>query len=156
MSLVHHHHHHPSGGVGHLVTIIHGNLLEVDLSSATVAILFLLPKGHRAVQSKLLAEMTHARARLVTYIFSMGDVWAPCRVFPISTSAALDTSAFSRAFLYDIPDHRRRLGDAGGVPVPCSSATTGGLLPMASVGTHPLSLREAVSDEKLLDSRFLL
>ncbi|KAK3241993.1 hypothetical protein CYMTET_48289 [Cymbomonas tetramitiformis] len=50
------------------VEIVHGNAFDVNLQSATVVFLYLLPKGNRKLTQKLLDELRPG-CRVVTYIF---------------------------------------------------------------------------------------
>jgi hypothetical protein len=52
----------------HLVSIKHMDAFDVDLRSASVVFLYLLPKGNRSLSSKLRRELAPG-TRIVTYIF---------------------------------------------------------------------------------------
>lgn len=54
------------GGVEKLVSIVHANVLDVDLGPASVIFVYLLPEGMRAVQRALLAALERG-VRVVTY-----------------------------------------------------------------------------------------
>jgi tRNA A58 N-methylase Trm61 len=50
------------------VTIIQGDLMEVDVSEASVVMLYLVPKGMQRVAEKLKKELKPG-ARVVCYLF---------------------------------------------------------------------------------------
>ncbi len=61
--------------VGHLVTIVQGDLFEQDLSEATVVTLYLLPSLNLKLRPKLMKELRPG-TRIVSHAFDMGD-WKP-------------------------------------------------------------------------------
>ena len=75
------------------------DLFTVDMSSATVVTLYLLPELNLKVRPKLWKELALG-SRVVSNAFDMGD-WAPDRSFEVPTR-------YRRAFLWTIkPEHKR-------------------------------------------------
>jgi tRNA G37 N-methylase Trm5 len=61
--------------VGHLVTVVEGDLFVQDLSKATVVTLYLLPSLNLKLMPKLMKELKPG-TRVVSHAFDMGD-WKP-------------------------------------------------------------------------------
>jgi ribosomal protein L11 methylase PrmA len=61
--------------VGNLVTVVHADLFETDLSGATVITLYLLPSLNVKLMPKLMKELKPG-TRIVSHAFDMGD-WKP-------------------------------------------------------------------------------
>jgi ribosomal protein L11 methylase PrmA len=61
--------------VGHLVTVVHADLFETDLSGASVITLYLLPSLNIKLMPKLMKELKPG-TRIVSHAFDMGD-WKP-------------------------------------------------------------------------------
>jgi ribosomal protein L11 methylase PrmA len=61
--------------VGNLVTVVHADLFETDLSGASVVTLYLLPSLNVKLMPKLLKELKPG-TRIVSHAFDMGD-WKP-------------------------------------------------------------------------------
>jgi tRNA A58 N-methylase Trm61 len=61
--------------VGHLVTVVEGDLFQQDLSKATVVTLYLLPSLNLKLMPKLMKELKPG-TRVVSHAFDMGD-WKP-------------------------------------------------------------------------------
>jgi len=61
--------------VGNLVTVVHADLFETDLSPATVVTLYLLPSLNVKLMPKLMKELKPG-TRIVSHAFDMGD-WTP-------------------------------------------------------------------------------
>jgi SAM-dependent methyltransferase len=59
-------------GVAGLVTFVHANALDVDLSPATVVTLYMPTAWNRLFLPKLRRELTPA-ARIVSYMYELGD-----------------------------------------------------------------------------------
>jgi len=64
-------------GVAHLVEIRQGDVLEADLTGATVVTLFLFPELNARLAPKLRTELPPG-ARIVSHRFGLGD-WPPAR-----------------------------------------------------------------------------
>jgi ubiquinone/menaquinone biosynthesis C-methylase UbiE len=62
-------------GVEHLVTFKQGDVMEIDLSEATVVTLYLLTAQNIRLRPRLTAELRPG-ARIVSHNFGMGD-WTP-------------------------------------------------------------------------------
>lgn len=60
----------------------HQDLMSVDLSSATVVTLYLLPDSNLRIRQKLQAELQPG-SRIITHSFDMGD-WQPTRTTQVS------------------------------------------------------------------------
>lgn len=67
-----------AAGVAHLVTFRVQNALDVDLSTATVVALYLLPSGNALLRPKLQRELRRG-ARVVAHSFDMGPSWRPSK-----------------------------------------------------------------------------
>jgi len=65
------------------------DLLEADLSPATVVTLYLSPDLNRRLRPKLLSELRPG-ARIVSHSFDMGD-WAPSRTLQVSSNEGSHT-----------------------------------------------------------------
>ena len=75
------------------------DLFTVDLSSASVVTLYLLPELNLRLRAKLWKEL-EVGSRVVSNAFDMGD-WVPDRTFVVPTR-------YYRAFLWTIkPEHKR-------------------------------------------------
>ena len=61
--------------VGNLVTVVHADLFETDLSGASVITLYLLPSLNVKLMPKLMKELKPG-TRIVSHAFDMGD-WKP-------------------------------------------------------------------------------
>jgi ribosomal protein L11 methylase PrmA len=61
--------------VGNLVTVVHADLFETDLSGASVVTLYLLPSLNVKLMPKLMKELKPG-TRIVSHAFDMGD-WKP-------------------------------------------------------------------------------
>jgi ribosomal protein L11 methylase PrmA len=61
--------------VGNLVTVVHADLFETDLSGASVVTLYLLPALNVKLMPKLMKELKPG-TRIVSHAFDMGD-WKP-------------------------------------------------------------------------------
>lgn len=87
------------------VTIISGNALEADISSATVVFMYLLPMGMSKLIDKLQAELQPG-CRVVTYMFRIAD-WQEHHQKSEGVSSKnplkMDVSAVSKLHLYHVP-----------------------------------------------------
>ena len=92
-----------AAGVSSLATVVHGNALELDLSSATVVFLYLLPRGNARIAAKLLAELRPG-TRVVCHMFRMHAEWEArlrdTHAVQSCRAGGVDTSAFTKLFLY--------------------------------------------------------
>ncbi|KAG5176977.1 S-adenosyl-L-methionine-dependent methyltransferase [Tribonema minus] len=79
-------------GVQDLVTIQHGNALEADLSNATAAFVYLVPKGMAQLRGKL-EGLLQRGGRVVTYIFSVPAMTPVQTVVVKGTRVMLYTAA---------------------------------------------------------------
>lgn len=70
-------------GVADRVEIRQGNMFEVDLSSASVVVLYLLEKLNLQLRPKLWRELRPG-SRVVSHVFGMGD-WKPDRQIKLAT-----------------------------------------------------------------------
>ena len=73
--------------------VIHDNVLNVDLSDATLMFIYLVPEGMKALKDVLVRSLERG-ARIVTYVFSIPGL-IPCEVqlYKGSTKLYLYTSA---------------------------------------------------------------
>eukprot|EP01040_Poterioochromonas_malhamensis_P010710 gene10710-11668_t len=55
------------------IQIIHDNVLNIDISSATVIFVYLVPEGIRKMKNTLLEALSRG-VRIVTYVFSIPDI----------------------------------------------------------------------------------
>jgi len=62
--------------VDHLVTFIHGDLFEADITPATVVALFLLPRMNQDLVPKFTRDLRPG-ARIVTHGYDLGPSWPP-------------------------------------------------------------------------------
>jgi hypothetical protein len=67
-----------SAGVGDLVEFQHGDILQADVSRATVVMLYLVSSANLKLRP-ILTRQLHPGARIVSHGFGMGD-WKPDRV----------------------------------------------------------------------------
>ena len=102
--------------MGSRVRIVHGNALDASLSDATVVFLYLLPAGNARLAAKLEAELPRG-ARVVTHMFRMPPAWearaAGVRAVGACRPGGVDTSAFTKLYLYDMRD-AEEAGSGGG------------------------------------------
>jgi hypothetical protein len=76
-----------AAGVDHLVTFLQQNVMEVDISSASVVLLFLSPQANLMLRSRLNQELP-PHARIVSRSHDMGD-WAPLKTKLVACDGAL-------------------------------------------------------------------
>lgn len=76
-------------GLADRVSFRRQDLLEADLSPATVVTLYLSPDLNRRLRPKLLSELRPG-ARIVSHSFDMGD-WAPSRTLQVSSNEGSHT-----------------------------------------------------------------
>mmetsp|Transcript_29622 Transcript_29622/g.50007 ORF Transcript_29622/g.50007 Transcript_29622/m.50007 type:complete len:202 (+) Transcript_29622:40-645(+) len=60
-------------GVGDKVNIVHANVLDVDISPATIIFIYLVPEGMRAMREALVSAIEDRAVRVVTYVFSIPE-----------------------------------------------------------------------------------
>jgi len=63
-------------GVSHLVTFVHGDLFEADITPATVIAIFLLPRMNQELVPKFRRDLRPG-ARIVTHGYDLGPGWPP-------------------------------------------------------------------------------
>jgi len=80
--------------VGNLVTVVHADLFETDLSGASVVTLYLLPSLNVKLMPKLMKELKPG-TRIVSHAFDMGD-WKPDQEYKSDTTGR-------RAFFWVVP-----------------------------------------------------
>ncbi|DBA77280.1 TPA: hypothetical protein ACH3X2_008472 [Trebouxia sp. C0005] len=87
------------------VSIICGNALESDLSTATAVFLYLLPKGMSRLLQKLQAELQPG-CKVITYMFRIPD-WQSYHQksegISSNNPSRMDVSAVSKLHLYCLP-----------------------------------------------------
>ncbi len=89
-------------GVDDLVTFVQQNVMEVDISSASVVSLFLSPQANLMLRPKLNRELpTHAR--IVSRSHDMGD-WAPSKTKFVACNGAI-----SRIYLWRVGDDTKQV-----------------------------------------------
>mmetsp|Transcript_40563 Transcript_40563/g.96383 ORF Transcript_40563/g.96383 Transcript_40563/m.96383 type:complete len:93 (+) Transcript_40563:478-756(+) len=89
-------------GVGHLVQILEGDLMETSVAEASVVFIYLLPRGMGEVAAKLERELQPG-ARVVTYLFSLpGHDPVKEIVVPVGRSSR-EESSFNKLRLYVMP-----------------------------------------------------
>jgi hypothetical protein len=76
-----------AAGVDHLVTFLQQNVMEVDISSASVVLLFLSPQANLMLRPRLNQELPY-HARIVSRSHDMGD-WAPLKTKLVACDGAL-------------------------------------------------------------------
>jgi len=76
-----------AAGVDHLVTFLQQNVMDVDISSASVVLLFLSPQANLMLRSRLNQELP-PHARIVSRSHDMGD-WAPLKTKLVACDGAL-------------------------------------------------------------------
>ncbi|DBA99632.1 TPA: hypothetical protein ACH3X3_012196 [Trebouxia sp. C0006] len=87
------------------VSIICGNALESDLSTATAVFLYLLPKGMSRLLQKLQAELQPG-CKVITYMFRIPDWQAyhqKSEGISSNNPSRMDVSAVSKLHLYCLP-----------------------------------------------------
>lgn len=91
-------------GVKDLVEIRQQNILEVDLSAASVVTLYLFPEANRMLRPRLWSQLKPG-ARVVSNYFDM-DEWVPDKVVEI-----LDAKSgfYHKIYLWRITDRPKRL-----------------------------------------------
>lgn len=79
-------------------TVLHDNVMDVDIENASYLFIYLVPEGIRAIREKLLAALARD-AKVVTYIFSIPDL-QPTRIeiYKGSTKLYLYTRSSLSAF----------------------------------------------------------
>mmetsp|Transcript_1124 Transcript_1124/g.1313 ORF Transcript_1124/g.1313 Transcript_1124/m.1313 type:complete len:212 (-) Transcript_1124:240-875(-) len=89
------------------VQIVCGDALKADLRKATVLFLYLLPKGNKKLSERMKKQLKPG-TRIVTYIFRLGEDWAPCLTSckAVSSSSRMDNSNISKLYLYTVPEKR--------------------------------------------------
>lgn len=86
------------GGYGFQATVLHGNVMDVDLENASSLFIYLVPEGIRAIREKLLAALTQD-VKIVTYVFSIPDLQPTgIEVYKGSTKLYLYTKSSLPAF----------------------------------------------------------
>jgi SAM-dependent methyltransferase len=73
-----------AAGVEHLVEFRLGDVMQADVSEATVVTLYLLGSGNAKLRP-LLTRHLRPGARIVSHAFSMGPTWPPDRVDQFSS-----------------------------------------------------------------------
>ena len=76
-----------AAGVDHLVTFLQQNVMEVDISSASVVLLFLSPQANLMLRARLNQELP-PHARIVSRSHDMGD-WVPLKTKLVACDGAL-------------------------------------------------------------------
>lgn len=76
-----------AAGVDHLVTFLQQNVMDVDISSASVVLLFLSPQANLMLRPRLNQELP-LHARIVSRSHDMGD-WAPLKTKLVACDGAL-------------------------------------------------------------------
>jgi SAM-dependent methyltransferase len=96
-----------AAGVNHLVTFSQQNVMDVDLSSASVVSLFLSPQANLMLRPRLHQQLT-SQARIVSRSHDMGD-WAPLKTKLVACDGAL-----SRIYLWRLDGKGKPIGGAAG------------------------------------------
>jgi SAM-dependent methyltransferase len=73
-----------AAGIEHLVEFRLGDVLEADVSPATVVTLYLLGSGNAALRP-ILTKQLRPGARIVSHAFSMGPTWPADRIDRFTT-----------------------------------------------------------------------
>jgi protein-L-isoaspartate O-methyltransferase len=103
--------------VDHLVTFLHQDALDVDISPATVVTLYLTPQANLLLRPVLQRQLRPG-ARVVSHAHDMGD-WAPDRVERIRSKGGDEHTLFLWRIRRPFPP---RVGGAmRGVPHPANS-----------------------------------
>jgi hypothetical protein len=76
-----------AAGVDHLTTFLQQNVMEVDISSASVVLLFLSPQANLMLRARLNQELP-LHARIVSRSHDMGD-WVPLKTKLVACDGAL-------------------------------------------------------------------
>ena len=76
-----------TAGVDHLVTFLQQNVMDVDISSASVVLLFLSPQANLMLRPRLNQELP-IHARIVSRSHDMGD-WVPLKTKLVACDGAL-------------------------------------------------------------------
>lgn len=76
-----------AAGVDHLVTFLQQNVMDVDISSASVVLMFLSPQANLMLRPRLNLELP-PHARIVSRSHDMGD-WAPLKTKLVACDGAL-------------------------------------------------------------------
>jgi hypothetical protein len=76
-----------AAGVDHLVTFLQQNVMEVDISTASVVLLFLSPQANLMLRPRLNQELPY-HARIVSRSHDMGD-WTPLKTKLVACDGAL-------------------------------------------------------------------
>jgi SAM-dependent methyltransferase len=96
-----------AAGVDHLVTFSQQNVMDVDLSSASVVSLFLSPQANLMLRPRLHQQLT-PQARIVSRSHDMGD-WAPLKTKLVACDGAL-----SRIYLWRLDGNGKPTGGGAG------------------------------------------
>lgn len=96
-----------AAGVDHLVTFSQQNVMDVDLSSASVVSLFLSPQANLMLRPRLHQKLT-PRARIVSRSHDMGD-WVPLKTKLVACDGAL-----SRIYLWRLDGEGKPMGGGTG------------------------------------------
>jgi len=83
-----------AAGVNHLVTFFHQNVMEVDVSAASVVSLFLSPQANLMLRPRLNQKLA-PKARIVSRSHDMGD-WAPLKTKLVACDGAISRIYFWR------------------------------------------------------------
>ena len=75
-----------AAGVDKLVTFTHGDLFDLDISRASVVMLYLFAEMNLRVKPKLFRELAEG-ARVVSHDFDMGKGWPPDKQYDFGTDA---------------------------------------------------------------------
>ncbi len=75
-----------AAGVDNLVTFTHGDLFDLDISRATVVMLYLFAEMNLRLKPKLFRELA-AGVRVVSHDFDMGKGWPPDKQYDFGTDA---------------------------------------------------------------------
>lgn len=83
------------------ITVVKGNLLDADLSEASVIIIYLSPSANEVIRPKL-EQCVERQRRVVSYLFPM-DGWQVAKAVNLQDLSLKEVHFLGMLYLYHIP-----------------------------------------------------